>query len=643
MRLLRPELHAATSNRLHSLSPHLRRLMIIGLLAAVWLAPMALAATWIHARTSQIPTSAPTAANPSGIASQLSHASQKTPPTHGFTDSTRNSPTIPIGGYFALYYAAHSGSALLGAPITPAYPIAGGWVQFFSAGALVYPSGHGAAAADALGFGNPSQPTFAGNVRDDVTGIIRLPLILPLLRAGSLVTVAGAGTPSYADLRQDVTSIALTPAHGTDAASGSQPSFTYQQAGHSNTGQIIPPAIWQFMNRADVAPDGWQADIGLPLTLPISMIASASDGIHQLQVQYFFHVALVEDDGVRGTASAPSVSALSTGLAYLQTLGAPSVSTTNVNQAWVSSNTDLLDAPGSGRPRAQLGVDFPITLSGDARWIGDDLWYAIHWTNLHAQGDGWLDADVLSFSPSATSAPIWSSFDTLSPDLASYLRSLGSDTGAVVYDESRHHFYSYNTNGEFIVASSMKVPILLTFLTMTENQGREPDGDEMYLLQTMIENSNNDSAQALFEEIGGMPPILGLLQQLGISGFVPNYDAWGWSTITPLAMVRLLTTLHDGRVLNARDRGLALGLMSQIESDQQTGVGSAAPRGALYWMKDGWVPAPNGLWAMNSSGIVTLGGETYIIAVYSQNKASLDDGWSIAEHVCGAVGQLLTS
>ncbi|HKS70282.1 MAG TPA: hypothetical protein VJQ45_07675, partial [Ktedonobacterales bacterium] len=79
MRLLRPEKLAATGNRLRSLSPHLRRLMIIGLIAVVWLAPMALAATWIHARAKRPPALAPVATSPSGIATQLSRASQKTP------------------------------------------------------------------------------------------------------------------------------------------------------------------------------------------------------------------------------------------------------------------------------------------------------------------------------------------------------------------------------------------------------------------------------------------------------------------------------------------------------------------------------------------------------------------------------------
>ena len=44
-------------------------------------------------------------------------------------------------------------------------------------------------------------------------------------------------------------------------------------------------------------------------------------------------------------------------------------------------------------------------------------------------------------------------------------------------------------------------------------------------------------------------------------------------------------------------------------------------------LKDGWVPGPDGLWAVNSSGIVTLGGETYLIAVHTQHLSALERGW----------------
>ena len=199
----------------------------------------------------------------------------------------------------------------------------------------------------------------------------------------------------------------------------------------------------------------------------------------------------------------------------------------------------------------------------------------------------------------------------------------------------------YNPTGRFTLASSAKVPILLTFLTMTEHQGREPNSYEMATLTTMIENSNNDSAQALYEEAGEDNGIRAFLTSVGIHDWTPNADGWGWSTFSPQSMVRLLTLLHDGKVLTAQDRALALNLMGHIESDQQMGVGDTAPAGATVAMKDGWVTGPDGLWAVNSSGIVTVGGETYEIAVYSQHFGDITTGWDIVRTVASDVGKAL--
>ena len=106
-------------------------------------------------------------------------------------------------------------------------------------------------------------------------------------------------------------------------------------------------------------------------------------------------------------------------------------------------------------------------------------------------------------------------------------------------------------------------------------------------------------------------------------------------------MVKLLTLLYDGQILTAKDRNLAFFLMEHIESDQQVGVGDTAPPSAIVAMKDGWLPGPDGLWAMNSSGIVMMGKETYIISVYTREQNSLGDGQAIARHICGAVASLL--
>jgi hypothetical protein len=64
---------------------------------------------------------------------------------------------------------------------------------------------------------------------------------------------------------------------------------------------------------------------------------------------------------------------------------------------------------------------------------------------------------------------------------------------------------------------------------------------------------------------------------------------------------------------------------------------------ATVTLQDGWVTGGDDLWAVNSSGIITLGKETYIISVYTQEQQTLEDGEKITSKVCSTVASLLAS
>lgn len=231
----------------------------------------------------------------------------------------------------------------------------------------------------------------------------------------------------------------------------------------------------------------------------------------------------------------------------------------------------------------------------------------------------------------------------LSANLSTYLPKVDPNVGVEVYDLTNQRSYTHNNSAQFLTGSSAKVPIMLAFLAMTEKQDRQPDADEMNLLTTMIENSNNDSATALYDEINDAAGLSSYLQQIGVSGLEPDNDAWGYSLITPHAMVDLLTQLYNGTILTASDRAMAFHLMQNIESDQRWGVGDTAPVGATVSMKNGWLPGPDGLWTVNTSGIVTVNGITYIVSVYTREQASLAAGQSIVQTVCGDVTAAFTA
>jgi beta-lactamase class A len=321
---------------------------------------------------------------------------------------------------------------------------------------------------------------------------------------------------------------------------------------------------------------------------------------------------------------------------------------------WAKNDLAVYSAPGAASAiRAHEAMGFAFTATGRAAWSAETLWYEVSWHASDTLEGGWVRAVDVSFSAVNPATPASSARAPggwiassgagvlLWAGLNAYVATLGGKAGFAAYDVTRDAWYGYNQQTPFIMASSSKVVIMLTLLSETEAQRREPNGSEMYLLATMIENSNNDSAQALFDEIGGAPAMSAFLARAKVRGIQPNADAWGYSTTTPQAMVQLLALLYGGQVLTANDRSLALGLMRQVEPDQRTGVGDTAPAGATVALKDGWVPGPDGLWAVNSSGIVTLGRETYIIAVYTHHDSSLGQGWAITQQIASMAARLL--
>lgn len=230
--------------------------------------------------------------------------------------------------------------------------------------------------------------------------------------------------------------------------------------------------------------------------------------------------------------------------------------------------------------------------------------------------------------------------DQLSPQLASYVSAQHGDMGVAVYDVTHDKIYADNADQVYILASSTKVYLMLADFDRLEAAETEPGSDDQQLLTAMIEHSDNNAAQAIYEEIGYDKGMRAYLAKIGITDYVPCSDGWGCAKASAADMAHALTLLQTGKILNADDRTLALQLMNTVEADQRMGVGVTAPSNATYYMKDGWLNYPDpAKWNLNSSGIVVDGKETYIISVYSQNQPGED--WTKVDHVCTLVAQAL--
>lgn len=300
--------------------------------------------------------------------------------------------------------------------------------------------------------------------------------------------------------------------------------------------------------------------------------------------------------------------------------------------AWVAmDNTGIYASPASLLAIAYVNRHTPVSFTGSWQKVGNTNWAQVMWhtgTQLHT---GWIQANALTTQPYSGSSS--ASIGMLSGQLQNYLSDLGSTVGVAVYIPSTNQYYLYNGRQEFPMASSMKIPIMLTMLHQVEQQSRPLIESEAQLLQAMIESSDNDAADSLYQEIDAVSGVNSFLSSYRLSGIVPDADTWGTSTTSPQAMVHLLAALFDGELLSDSGRSYALSLMQNIASDQRFGVGDTAPQEAIVSMKDGWLALDQG-WAVNSSGIVQTTGITYIVSVYTVGGASQEAGMQILNTTC---------
>jgi len=612
--------------------------------ALLILVPVVLASTLWPAIGIGTPFGGPPDQIPRG-ASAWATASDHTPLSAA--NSAFGSLSYPVDPQFAAAYAARGGQNTLGPAVTPAYTCNLGLIQFFTTGALLHEAAN-ADSASATHAGDLDPDLARDGVRDPSDGVVWLALSHALLTDGSEAPIGGANSSAtYVTLRAGASAAQLKPKPantGHISANAPLPQTIPQDNGAFIVegrragvlvGHSIPAPIWAYINQGQIAPNGWLSDIGEPVTEPLAVTVSSDGQARHLLAQVFWQtVILTDQDHPEQTWIEP------VGLDYLRTVGAPTARITSGSQYWTTQDGALRSAAGASGLAVSLSANAAVTLTGATQWSDGALWYAARWSTPSRNGVAWVAAG--SLSATKPTGQVTAGFDALSPSLASYLSGMGDDVGAVVYDVTRGVTYTYQPHQTFIMASSAKVPLMVSYLEYIEKQGRGPNSYERSILGAMIQHSDNNAAQVIYDTIGYDSGQQAYMRSWGITNYTSDPNGWGWGKWSPADMAHLLTLLWSGQVLNSSDRALAWSLMRSVESDQRFGVGDTAPAGATVAMKDGWVPGPDGAWAVNTSGLVSLGSESYIITVYTREQDSFGSGQNIVNHVCAVVANALT-
>ncbi|MFE6828902.1 serine hydrolase [Streptomyces sp. NPDC057690] len=193
------------------------------------------------------------------------------------------------------------------------------------------------------------------------------------------------------------------------------------------------------------------------------------------------------------------------------------------------------------------------------------------------------------------------------------------------------------TYGEsaFDTASIVKVDILATLLLQAQDADRRLTAAEKTYATAMIENSDNDSASALWRIIGKAQGLDAANERFGLTDTAGGDDMlWGLTQTTAADQLTLLQQVFgDDSELSEASRTYLRGLMGQIAVDQRWGV-SAAADGSSWALKNGWLArSTTGLWDINSIGRVTVDGHDCLVAVLSNGNATQAAGISLVEQV----------
>jgi hypothetical protein len=205
---------------------------------------------------------------------------------------------------------------------------------------------------------------------------------------------------------------------------------------------------------------------------------------------------------------------------------------------------------------------------------------------------------------------------------------------------------SFSDGGHmFITGSIVKLDILSTMLYQDQQAGTTMSASDQSYATTMIENSNNDSANSLFFAEGGVAAITAANKVFGLTGTTVEYH-WGTTTTDPTEQMKLLKQVFTSdSVLSAASRTYIQGLMSKVETDQQWGVSAAASPGTSFMLKNGWLPdSVTGLWTINSIGEVTYDGHLLLIAVQTDDESTdMTTGVDFVQQIAAAAAKSLVA
>ncbi|QIK71336.1 hypothetical protein G7070_02350 [Propioniciclava coleopterorum] len=210
--------------------------------------------------------------------------------------------------------------------------------------------------------------------------------------------------------------------------------------------------------------------------------------------------------------------------------------------------------------------------------------------------------------------------------------------GLSVRDRRTGGTFSFNGGYDTQSASIAKVMIALMALNKARAAGEDLPFDRYRQLSKAIVNSDNDSADALWEFVGGGDQYTRLAVGLGLPNTHadPRSPFWSWTNTTPDDQRVLIDRLVEGTpAVHDEDRLYLVDVMTKTNSEQTWGVGHDRRKDKVeVAMKNGWVQfkSLDNLWAVNSIGHVVGEGRDYTAAIMCR-RPTFDEGRDLVDAI----------
>lgn len=179
--------------------------------------------------------------------------------------------------------------------------------------------------------------------------------------------------------------------------------------------------------------------------------------------------------------------------------------------------------------------------------------------------------------------------------------------------------------GRSSAESMIKVGIAADYLHGLEAAGRDPDGHETDLLTRMIRDSDDQAAEALYQDAGRDAVVRQLIDGCGLADTTITSQWWSKTELDAADAAKLGACVRDARIASPRWSAWILDQMRQVEGEGRFGVIDAQPtdQGVPVAIKNGWTVREDSHWHVNCLAVT----DRWVLAVLARYPAELGLGY----------------